>query len=61
MNKARIFFKISDIVNKRRRNYRRYSNVSVVRNIPYSDINKRYNYADLLFDESKKAQVSRAC
>lgn len=54
MNRARVVFKISDTVNKYRRNYRRYSNVSVVRNIPYSDINNKYNRADLLFDESKR-------
>ena len=54
MNKARVFFKISDTVNKFRRNYRLYSNVKVIRNVPYSDINKKYNSADLLFDENKR-------
>lgn len=54
MNKARIFFKMGDSFYKYPRNYRRYSNVKVIRDVPYSDVDKEYNYADLFFDESKR-------
>lgn len=61
MNRARLFFRFSDIANKYRRNYRRYPNVEVVRNVPYSDIDEKYNKADLLFpkniDKNKKLPV----
>ncbi len=53
MNRARLFFRMSDIANKYRRNYRRYPNVTVIRNVPYSDINNKYNKADLLYVENK--------
>ncbi|MBR1747125.1 MAG: alpha/beta hydrolase [Clostridia bacterium] len=53
MNKACFFFKLSDITRDLPRNYKRYPDVTRVKNFVYDDRYGKYTTADLFFVEGK--------
>lgn len=53
MNKACFFFKLSDITRDLPRNYKRYPDVTRVKNVVYDERYGKYTTADLFFDEGK--------
>ena len=53
MNKACFFFKLSDITRDLPRNYKRYPDVTRVKNVVYDDRYGKYTTADLFFVEGK--------
>lgn len=54
MNKACFFFKLSDITRDLPRNYKRYPDVTRIKNVVYDDRYGKYTTADLLFVEGKE-------